>query len=197
MSDSLPSRPNLGQLRRRAKELRNAVRAGDEVAVGHLRAVLPVGGPVTLSTAQLVIAREYGFASWPRLRAHVEMVSLDLAQRVDAFLVASVRGRTCLAAGCSLIIRRSLGTTSVPRWYWAMSHGSRRCWPRTRAWRPGRMAARAGQPLLGVCMSRWHHIDPGRAAGLVKVAELLLDAGADSHTTVGSRPGDPYFCSTL
>src|SRR5947208_11470448 len=29
---------------------------------------------VTLSDAQLVIAREYGFVSWPKLRQHVERV---------------------------------------------------------------------------------------------------------------------------
>src|SRR5216683_4843864 len=33
MSDSLPERPDLGQLRRRAKELRDAARSGDAVAV--------------------------------------------------------------------------------------------------------------------------------------------------------------------
>jgi ankyrin repeat protein len=30
--------------------------------------------PVTLTGAQLVIARHYGFASWPRLKEHVEMI---------------------------------------------------------------------------------------------------------------------------
>jgi hypothetical protein len=56
---SSPERPDAGQLRRMAKELRAAARAGDPAAV-------------SLSAAQLVVAREHGFASWPRLMEHLE-----------------------------------------------------------------------------------------------------------------------------
>jgi ankyrin repeat protein len=52
-------------------------------------------------------------------------------------------------------------------------------------------------PLLGVCSSRWHRIDPRRAEGMLEVARLLLDAGADPDTTVGGVPGQPTHCSTL
>ena len=52
-------------------------------------------------------------------------------------------------------------------------------------------------PLLGVCSSRWHRIDPRRSDGMVEVARLLLDAGADPDTTVGGTPGQPTYCSTL
>jgi len=65
---SLPERPDLDQLRRRAKELRRSVLAGDDDAIGRLRRYADVDpATVTLSTAQLVIAREFGFVSWPRL----------------------------------------------------------------------------------------------------------------------------------
>jgi hypothetical protein len=65
---SLPERPDLDQLRRQAKELRRSVLAGDRDAIGRLRRHADVDpATVTLSTAQLVIAREFGFASWPRL----------------------------------------------------------------------------------------------------------------------------------
>ncbi|MGZ4433075.1 MAG: ankyrin repeat domain-containing protein [Trebonia sp.] len=40
--------------------------------------------------------------------------------------------------------------------------------------------ARTGwTPLHVACASRWHRLDPARAPGLVEVARLLLDAGAD------------------
>lgn len=40
--------------------------------------------------------------------------------------------------------------------------------------------ARSGwTPLHVACASRWHRLDPARAPGLVEVARLLLDAGAD------------------
>jgi hypothetical protein len=65
---SLPERPDLAQLRRQAKELRRSVLAGDGDAIERLLRYADVDPTtVTLSTAQLVIAREFGFASWPRL----------------------------------------------------------------------------------------------------------------------------------
>jgi hypothetical protein len=65
---ALPGRPDLDQLRRRARELLHAAAAGDQRAFGRIQAV---SEKVTLSAAQLVIAREHGFPSWPKLRAEV------------------------------------------------------------------------------------------------------------------------------
>jgi len=65
----LPARPDLDQLRHQARELYRAALAGDADA---LRRVRRVSGNVGLSAAQLAIAREYGFASWPQLKAEVE-----------------------------------------------------------------------------------------------------------------------------
>jgi ankyrin repeat protein len=39
-------------------------------------------------------------------------------------------------------------------------------------------------PLHAACGSRWHRLDPARADGLLAVAQLLLDAGADLHVRV-------------
>jgi Family of unknown function (DUF5990)/Domain of unknown function (DUF5655) len=65
---ALPGRPDLDQLRRQARELLRAAVGGDVQA---LRRIGVVSQQQTLSAAQLAIAREYGFASWPRLRAEV------------------------------------------------------------------------------------------------------------------------------
>jgi len=65
---TLPGRPSLNQLRHQARELQRAAADGDEDSVRRVRAVSP---RPTLSAAQLAIAREYGFASWPKLRAEV------------------------------------------------------------------------------------------------------------------------------
>jgi hypothetical protein len=72
---SLPERPDLDQLRRQAKELRRSALAGDRDAIERLRDADVDPATVTLSIAQLVIAREFGFASWPRLK---EAVSPEL-----------------------------------------------------------------------------------------------------------------------
>src|SRR5215470_2807828 len=65
---ALPDRPDLDQLRRQARELLRAAAASDERA---LRRIHVVSRKQTLSAAQLTIAREYGYPSWPKLRAEV------------------------------------------------------------------------------------------------------------------------------
>ena len=65
----LPDRPDLGQLRRQARELQRAAAAHDEVALQKVRSVSTA---ITLAAAQLAVARDFGFASWPRLKAEVE-----------------------------------------------------------------------------------------------------------------------------
>ena len=77
MHRSLPSRPNVEQLRKQAKELLKALRAGDAIALR--RAGETLSAPresLKLRDAQLTVAREYGFTSWRRLIAHVERVTL-------------------------------------------------------------------------------------------------------------------------
>ena len=65
----LPDRPDIDQLRRQARELQRAAQGGDAAALRRLR---PVSDKVTLSTAQLALAREYGIPGWRRLRDEVE-----------------------------------------------------------------------------------------------------------------------------
>ena len=85
MSHQLPRHPNLDHLKRQAKDLLKAYRAGDERARQLFERQLlarhrprPSGqhsdGRVLLADALLVVARAYGFASWPQLRAHVVML---------------------------------------------------------------------------------------------------------------------------
>lgn len=80
----LPANPDLEQQRKRAKDLLKALRAGDRDALerfAHAHPRLGASAPATirqdalLADAQWVIAREYGFASWVRLKAHIEALS--------------------------------------------------------------------------------------------------------------------------
>jgi Ankyrin repeats (3 copies) len=75
---SLPMDPDLGQLRKRARELQRAVRSGDPDALALAAEFHPDSPPTAvfqLSAAQLVVARQCGFASWQRLRRYVETVT--------------------------------------------------------------------------------------------------------------------------
>jgi Ankyrin repeats (many copies) len=72
-SRSLPNRPSLASLRKQAKKLAREIAAGDVRAIERARAQLPgVAPPLTQRNAQLVIAREYGYAGWQNLIADVE-----------------------------------------------------------------------------------------------------------------------------
>lgn len=65
----LPARPDLDQLRHQAKDLLHAAQRGDSEATARISAV---SDRVILASAQLAIAREYGFPSWAKLRLEVE-----------------------------------------------------------------------------------------------------------------------------
>jgi ankyrin repeat protein len=96
---SLPDRPDLHQLKRQAKELLAAFRAGSPDAVGEVASHYRGADAATfaLHDAQLVVARAYGFESWPRLKAFVdgatvsrliEAVRAGDSTRVEAMLQA-------------------------------------------------------------------------------------------------------------
>lgn len=65
----LPTRPDLGQLRNQAKDLVHAATAGDGDAASRIHRF---SDRLTLTSAQLTLAREYGFPSWPKLKTEVE-----------------------------------------------------------------------------------------------------------------------------
>lgn len=61
MSRNLPARPNLEYLKNEAKDLLDVMQRSDAA--------------VRLADAQHALAKEYGFASWPKLKAHVELAA--------------------------------------------------------------------------------------------------------------------------
>jgi len=75
---SLPERPDLHQLKRQAKELLEAFALGDPQATAEVNSLYdgPDRAAVALHEAQLVLARAYGFMSWPKLKAHVDGVTV-------------------------------------------------------------------------------------------------------------------------
>ena len=85
---SLPEHPDLDQLRRQAKELLAQFISGDSAAVAEVNTHYHHAEPAAfaLHHAQLVLARAYGFESWPKLKAYVDGVTVTE-------LVAAVRSR--------------------------------------------------------------------------------------------------------
>ena len=99
-SVSLPARANLTQLRKQARDLQRAVRAGSAPALAEVAEYYPGGAPgpaaaqFPLHAARLVVSRRYGFSSWTRLKRYVE--TLEHYTRVppaaDGEAAAAARG---------------------------------------------------------------------------------------------------------
>jgi hypothetical protein len=82
-----PVRPNLDQLKNQAKDLLRQIRRGDPAAVAELMKRYPE--PIEpkdaqLAHAQLVLARSYGIASWPRLVRACRLIDAIWQDEVEA-----------------------------------------------------------------------------------------------------------------
>jgi ankyrin repeat protein len=182
----LPAKPSLDHLRRQARDLLRAAQADDAAAVGRIRAV---SAALTLAGAQLAVAREYGFASWSRLRDEVAARTASLARQADAFCAASIRDGTGRAA------RMLAATPELARYSFAtaviLGDAGR---VRAELGRDPGLATRPDPrtgwtPLHAASASRWHRLDPARADGLLAVARMLLDTGADPDGRTGDQGG--------
>jgi ankyrin repeat protein len=187
---------NLEQLRKQAKELVRAARAGDADALTRLGDL-----PPRLASAQLVLAREHGFRSWPEL---VHALEAD----ADAFVVAATSGR------CERARRLLDARPEIERDRWAtlvLGHGfdgepnevgGPRAWPPLHYVSHSCFASVAlARELLrrGADPNAYHANEHGPmsalygAAGVVRDPELtrvLLEAGADPN-------GEPRFGDAL
>src|SRR5579864_3957368 len=86
--------PDLEQLKRQAKDLLNGFAKGNAIAAAEINAHYDMADSATfaLHDAQLVVARSYGFDSWPKLKAYVDGVTIRrLVEVVRAGDIALVR----------------------------------------------------------------------------------------------------------
>ena len=105
---TLAERPDLEQLKRQAKELLQAFRAGDAGALAEVNAHYHAADAATfaLHDAQLVLARAYGFDSWPKLKAYVDGVTVRR-------LIDAVRGNDAAQVRAMLKARPELVNTDT------------------------------------------------------------------------------------
>ena len=99
MSRQLTEQPNLDYLKREAKRLLRAVRSSETDALALVRE-LPqyatadderIASATTLLEIQLVLARDYGFAGWPELKAFVESRTPTLSKARPVLRIGSFR----------------------------------------------------------------------------------------------------------
>ena len=100
--EPLPSTPDLDKQKKRAKTLMRGYCRGDDEAVARVRALHPNPpdpAGFKLSDAQLVVARGYGFASWPKLKRKIEALTRSPTDRfVDAVRSGDVEAVRALFA---------------------------------------------------------------------------------------------------
>lgn len=183
----LPARPDLDQLRRQAKDLLRAAKSGETAAVTRLRAV---SDALNLASAQLAVAREHGFTSWPRLKTEVDRREILNRRDVD-------RLEALLAEHPALAVDEMEHWCDHPRGaaplnYVAMlrydtSRGVWRDLPGTGAMARALLAA--GAPVDGNPEDRETPLITAASYGDAEVAQVLIEAGANLDATASATSG--------
>jgi ankyrin repeat protein len=208
---SLRTNPSLEQMRKQARDLQRAVRAGDAAAIDRVAAVHPGGhrnDPATcpLNAAQLVVARSYGFPSWPRLVHYFGVVAAygrpsgatragagnpdggapseaDIADRFCRLACVDYtddRPEYLTAARAIRQARPDLTRDHI----WAAAAASDVDAVRDLLAADPLLAARDGGPYRWppLCYLTYSRVEPGIAeSSVLAVARALLDAGADPN----------------
>ncbi|MEQ7125187.1 ankyrin repeat domain-containing protein [Actinopolymorpha sp. B11F2] len=178
-SRTLPVRPDLDQLRRQAKDLHRAAAADEPDARARISVVSP---EISLHTAQLALAREYGFASWPRLHSEVKRLRLIADGDVDGF-ASLVAADPALATDG---IRFPDSDTTLPALQYigiGLLHG---WWNHHRAGDLTRVLLAQGVSTNGDGESP---LITAASHGEPEMVRVLIDAGADLEATGPAAPG--------
>ena len=189
---SLPERPSLESDRKRAKSLLHALREADAKALKRLRKHHPQfqqrgDEPISpdnlrLADAQLVIAREYGFSSWPQLTLRIKQMTSSLAERLEAFLQQACRGSLDQA---QRMLEHDPGLARADLYAACATGDSGRAFVLLEE-NPKLASASGGSlgwpPILYVAFSRFSGESEKRRRALAEIAERLLDLGADPNS---------------
>ena len=84
MIKRLPQQASIEHLRKQAKSLLKSVKQGKPIALQRISEYFTDASEFNLSDSQLVLAREYGFPSWRRLKDEVDPKDGEKASESDA-----------------------------------------------------------------------------------------------------------------
>jgi uncharacterized protein len=184
----LPARSDLDQLRRQAKDLLRDANHGDAGALARIHAV---SDRMILASAQLTIAREYRFDSWPKLKREVERREILNSRDLD-------RLSSLLAEDPDLAASRMVNWTdhrlgANPLNYIAMiGFDHERLGLPAELPGTGRVAAaliEAGAPIDGLPGDSETPLITAASYGDAEVAQALINAGADLKARASADAG--------
>jgi ankyrin repeat protein len=224
MSQSLPDRPNLEQYRKQAKDLLHAHHATDAAALERIHRHHPTlhklaadqiaAAPFTLTDAQLILAREHSFESWPKFAAHITTLNLirsiaELKDPIAAFIeVACVPRHDGHASGtlehAQLILER-YPEVAIANIYTAAILANESTVRAILSRDPAQATVKGGphgwDALTHLCFSRYLRIDEQRSETFLHTAQILIDAGASAATgwyeTIDHPTPRPTFESAI
>ncbi len=205
MSKQLPARPSLEQYRKQAKDLLHAHRAADPSALERIHRHHPTlhklpfaqlaSAPFSLTDAQLILAREHSFESWPKFAAHITTLTLirdvaELKDPVAAFIeVACVPRHDGHTTGtlehAQLILARypEVATASIHTAAILADEPTIRA---ILSRDPSQATAKGGphgwDALTHLCFSRYLRLDEQRSEAFLRTAQTLIAAGASAST---------------
>ena len=195
MTTSLPPNPSLENLKKQAKTLQRKWRSGHAETLARIRAAHPQYSGLSdqqlctvkprLTDCQLVLARKFGFESWPQLKIAVQSSNQELANQFVWIACLCyddphydhrsfhARAHEMLAnhpelAEANIWAAATAGNAAAVESFLADDPDLIN--------RPGPLA---WAPLLHACYSRVKPIHPSHST--YRVAKLLLDRGADPN----------------
>jgi hypothetical protein len=154
----LPPRPSLDQLKHQAKELQESAH-------------------VPLHEAQTRLAREYGFASWNKLREEVEARTLEFDAAVTEFVKAATDERRARAERI-LALHPKIRTANF---YTALVLGDAAA-VNARLTKDPSLATMTGGPRGWLPIHYICYTAVGSGHGLADIARRLISLGADPNT---------------
>ncbi len=197
MNDTIPrsSSASVAAAEGAAQALVDAYRAGDSAArrrfaAHHPRFARGAGEP-TAADARLAVAREAGYANWPKLAVDLGAAAVAPEKRADAFLECAWEWGDWERSQALLRLQPAMAEANL---YTACVLGDA---DQVAAYlqRAPELARRSGgprnwPPLLYVCWSAYLGRDEARSEGLVRCAALLLEHGADPNSAWRNPEGD-------
>ena len=200
----LPDQPNLEQQKKQAKDLLHAHAQAEPTALDriarhhprlHNRPLDAIRvARIQLADAQLVIAREHGFESWPKFAKHIETLRLSrevasLGDPASAFIEAAcsprhghrsgtleeaemILARDPQVAASSIYTAAILADEATVRTFLSGDRSSATAKGGPLGW----------DALTHLCFSRYLRLDRKRSDVFVSTARALLDAGASPNT---------------